>query len=251
MHSAPNKEADCNGSSDAGTAQRLAAVLARIRAAELRFGRAPDSVELLAVSKVQPATLIADAFDAGQRAFGESYVHEALEKQARLQSLPLTWHFIGRIQGNKTRDIATHFDWVHSLFDIRHARRLDAQRPPERGPLPVCVQVNLSGEASKGGLAPAEVAGFIDQCASLPNLRIEGLMTLPAPGADFDAQRRPFAALRELRDRLARTNLPLPVLSMGMTDDLEAAVAEGATIVRVGTAIFGPRPAAKPETTDH
>ena len=223
-------------------AARLAAVRERIAAAEQRFGRAAGSVRLLAVSKVQPATAIAAAYAAGQHAFGESYVQEAIDKQSRLTGLLLEWHFIGRIQSNKTRDIAAGFDWVHSLCDLKHARRLAAQRPPERGPLRVCVQVDLSGEATKAGLPPAAVAGFVDACDGIAGLVVEGLMTLPAPAAGLDAQRRPFAALRELRDRLARPGRPLAMLSMGMSADLEAAVAEGATMVRIGTAVFGPRP---------
>jgi len=214
----------------------------RIRAAEARFGRAPDSVALLAVSKLQSATKIAAAHAAGQLSFGESYVQEALAKQAELDELPLQWHFIGRIQGNKTAEIAAAFDWVHGLYDLRHARRLGSQRLPQRAPLRACVQVNLSGEASKGGLPPDQVGDFIAACEEIAGISIEGLMTLPAPSDDFDAQRRPFAALRDLRNRLARPQRPLPTLSMGMSDDLEAAIAEGATIVRVGTAIFGPRP---------
>jgi pyridoxal phosphate enzyme (YggS family) len=169
-------------------------------------------------------------------------VQEALAKRPELDELPLRWHFIGRIQGNKTAEIAAAFDWVHGLCDLRHARRLGSQRPPQLAPVRACVQVNLSGEASKGGLAPDQVGDFIGACDDIEGISIEGLMTLPAPSDDLDAQRRPFAALRELRDRLARPQRPLPTLSMGMSDDLEAAIAEGATIVRVGTAIFGPRP---------
>ncbi|MCF7991624.1 MAG: YggS family pyridoxal phosphate-dependent enzyme [Thiohalocapsa sp.] len=226
--------------------EAVAAALGRVRAriadAEIRFGRAPGSVELLAVSKVQPAVKIAAAYAAGQCAFGESYAQEALEKQAALRALPLHWHFIGRIQSNKTREIAAGFDWVHGLCDLKHARRLAEQRPAELGPLKVCVQVNTSGEASKAGLDPAMVADFVGECAALGRLDVQGLMTLPAPSDGLDAQRRPFAALRSLRERIATPELPLPVLSMGMSADLEAAVAEGATIVRIGTAVFGPRP---------
>jgi len=223
-------------------AARLAAVQGRIRAAERRFGRAEGSVTLLAVSKVQPASAIRAAFAAGQTAFGESYVQEALGKMAELADLACEWHFIGRIQGNKTRPIAERFAWVHSLCDLHHARRLCDQRPAQLPPLQACIQVNTSGEASKEGLAPAEVAGFLAGCAGLDRLRIRGLMTLPAPASDEEAQRRPLRALRELRDRLASPAQPLEVLSMGMSDDLEAAVAEGATLVRIGTAVFGPRP---------
>ncbi len=225
----------------ATVAARLERVRARVQEAETGFGRDAGSVALLAVSKVQPAAKIVAAHAAGQTAFGESYAQEALPKQAELRALALEWHFIGRIQSNKTRDIATGFDWVHSLCDIKHARRLNSHRRDDQVPLRVCIQVNLSGEANKAGLEPEQVAEFLDACAGLGKLRVEGLMTLPAPSDDFDAQRRPFAALRELRDSLARPELPLPVLSMGMSEDLEAAIAEGATIVRIGTAIFGPR----------
>jgi hypothetical protein len=220
----------------------LERVRLRIAEAEVRFGRTPGSVQLLAVSKVQPAVKIAAAFAVGQTAFGESYTQEALKKQAELRDLPVHWHFIGRIQSNKTQDIATGFDWVHSVCELKHARRLGSQRPKDRPPLRLCVQVNLSGEASKAGLAPEQVGTFINACAEIDGVCVEGLMTLPAPSADLDAQRRPFADLRALRDRLARPGLALPTLSMGMSDDLEAAIAEGATIVRIGTAIFGARP---------
>jgi pyridoxal phosphate enzyme (YggS family) len=223
-------------------ADNLARVRERIANAEARYGRPPGSVALLAVSKVQGAERVAAAHAAGQTAFGESYVQEALDKQSTLAHLPLQWHFIGRVQTNKTRDIATHFDWVHGLCELKHARRLGAQRPAAAGPLPVCVQVNLSGEASKAGVDPATVGELIDACRDVAGITVQGLMTLPAPANDLAEQRRPFAALRALRDRLATPQLPLATLSMGMTADLEAAVAEGATMVRIGTAIFGPRP---------
>jgi pyridoxal phosphate enzyme (YggS family) len=223
-------------------AARLADVLARIRAAERRNRRPEGSIALVAVSKRHSAAAIRAAFAAGQRSYGENYVQEALAKQAELADLPIEWHFIGRIQGNKTRQIAEHFTWVHSLCDAHHARRLDAQRPPELPPLQACIQVNTSGEASKEGLAPEAVADLLAACAPLERIQIRGLMTLPAPAQDEAGQRRPLCALRELRDRLATPSRPLAVLSMGMSDDLEAAVAEGATLVRIGTAVFGPRP---------
>lgn len=222
-------------------AASLAAVRARIRAAEVRHGRPPGDVTLLAVTKGQGAAKIRAARAAGQHAFAESYLQEALAKQAELAGLDIEWHFIGRIQGNKTRAIAEHFDWVHSLSDARHAQRLSDQRPPERGPLQVCLQVNLSGEGTKGGVAPAATAELLATCRALPRLRVRGLMTLPAPAASFATQREPFRALRALRDTLATPGQPLEVLSMGMSDDLEAAIAEGATLVRLGTALFGPR----------
>ena len=223
-------------------AARLAAVLTRIRAAEARFGRAPGSVRLVAVSKVQLASKIRQAYEAGQRAFGESYPQEARLKLQALADLAIDWHFIGRIQSNKTREIAAGFDWVHSLCDLKHARRLSDQRPPDRGPLSAFVQVNLSGESTKAGLDPDRVEEFLAACDELERIRIRGLMVLPAPAADVAAQRLPFARLRALRDRLATPERPLSSLSMGMSDDLEAAIAEGADIVRIGTAVFGPRP---------
>ena len=221
--------------------ERLAAVRARIGAAETRFGRTPGSVRLLAVSKKQEAAAIRAAHDAGQLAFGENYLQEALAKQADLDDLPLEWHFIGQLQTNKTRPIAEHFAWVHGLTSAHHAERLSRQRPPDLPPLKVCLEINISGEATKGGVLPDQAVELLAACRQLPNLELVGLMCLPAPAVGEAAQRQPFRALRELRDRLARPDCPLSVLSMGMSDDLEAAIAEGATLVRVGTAIFGPR----------
>ena len=222
-------------------AQRLIRVQERIRKAEAEAGRTAGSVALLAVSKTQGSDKIRQAWEAGQRRFGESYLQEAVEKIDQLQDLAIEWHFIGRIQSNKTRTIAERFAWVHGLSDIKHARRLSEQRPPQLSPLNACIQVNVSGEASKGGLEPDAMAPFLEQCRKLPGLRIQGLMAIPAPADTPAAQHLPLRALRELRDRLARPGLPLQTLSMGMSADLEAAVAEGATIVRIGTAIFGPR----------
>lgn len=219
----------------------LSAVRERIQIAEQRFGREPGSVGLIAVSKRQAADKLVAAHMAGQQAFGESYLQEALDKQEALAGLDLEWHFIGRLQSNKTRPIAERFDWVHGLASREHAKRLGAQRPSGLGPLRVCIQVNLSGETSKAGVAPDELDEFVADVSRVPGLRLMGLMTLPAPAQEFAAQRRPFAMLRELRDRLATPERPLPVLSMGMSQDLEAAIAEGATIVRVGTAVFGER----------
>lgn len=228
----------------AAVATRLAAVRGRIRAAEQRFARPAGSVSLLAVSKLQRSDSIRAAFAAGQTAFGESYAQEAGAKIEALANLGIEWHFIGRIQSNKTHLIAERFAGVHSLCDAGHARRLNAQRPANLPPLKAFCQVNLSGEASKGGLPPEAVGGFLANCQGLSRLRIIGLMTLPAPADAFEAQRVPFRALRRLRDSLATSSCPLTELSMGMTDDLEAAIAEGATVVRVGTAVFGPRPPA-------
>ena len=177
----------------------------------------------------------------GQQTFGESYLQEALDKLTSLQDLKLEWHFIGRLQSNKTKSIAEHFTWVHSLASLKHAKRLSEQRPPGLPPLNVCIQVNTSGEYSKDGHPPDEIIKLLDSYAQLPNLEIRGLMTIPAPTQDLRLQRSPFRLLRELRDHLRSDALPLETLSMGMSDDLEAAIAEGANLVRIGTAIFGPR----------
>lgn len=229
------------GTETTDVAARLKGIQARIRTSEHRFGTSAGSVALLAVSKKQGTEKIQAAFAAGQRAFAESYPQEAAEKMDALAGLDIQWHFIGRMQSNKTRQIAERFSWVHSLCDMKHARRLSERRPKGLPPIRACVQVNLSGEESKAGLAPETLADFLDGCAGLPGLDVVGLMTLPAPVRGEEAQRRPFRELRLLRDRLAKPECPLAELSMGMSADLEAAIAEGATIVRVGTAVFGPR----------
>ncbi len=222
-------------------AARLHAVLTRIRAAEQRFQRPPGSVALLAVGKTQPAAAIAAVATAGQARFGENYLREALAKMAELAALNLEWHFIGPVQANKTRPIAERFAWVHSVDRLRIAERLSAQRPAGLPPLNVCLEVNISREPSKHGLDESDVPAVARAVAALPRLRLRGLMAIPAPAADFAAQRLPCARLRELWERLLAEGLELDTLSMGMSDDLEAAIAEGATLVRVGTAIFGPR----------
>ncbi|KRV81329.1 YggS family pyridoxal phosphate-dependent enzyme [Pseudomonas citronellolis] len=219
-------------------AENIAKVRERIREAEQACGRPSGSVALLAVSKTKPAADIREAHAAGLDDFGENYLQEALGKQVELADLALTWHFIGPIQSNKTRPIAEHFHWVHSVDRLKVAERLSAQRPAHLPPLNVCLQVNVSGEASKSGCAPEELPALARAVAALPNLKLRGLMAIPEPTEDVAAQRAAFARLREL---LTALNLGLDTLSMGMSHDLEAAVAEGATWVRIGTALFGAR----------
>jgi len=226
--------------------QRLAGVRQRIQQACQAAGRDPASVGLLAVSKLQPAQAVRQAQQAGQRAFGENYVQEALDKMAALADLcgATEWHLIGPLQSNKTRAVAEAFDWVHSVDRLKIAQRLSDQRPPQLPPLNVCLQVNVSGEASKSGLASQEVAQVATAVAALPRLRLRGLMSIPEPAQGLQAQQAPHRALRLLLQDLNQRGLALDTLSMGMSDDLEAAVAEGSTMVRVGTAIFGARPRA-------
>ncbi|MGM0595276.1 MAG: YggS family pyridoxal phosphate-dependent enzyme [Pseudomonadota bacterium] len=222
--------------------QRLQAVKHRIDDACKSHSRDPADVALLAVSKTrQPAELRAMAA-AGVRRFGENYLQEALEKIRALADLPLEWHFIGPIQSNKTKPIAEQFDWVHSVDRLKIARRLSEQRPEALAPLNICLQVNVSAESSKSGIAPDELPALAREVAELPRLRLRGLMTIPAPTEGFEAQRRPFAQLRQALDALNAEGMALDTLSMGMSGDLEAAIAEGATLVRVGTALFGARP---------
>lgn len=226
-------------------AKNLQYVQHQIAAGAERAGRAPSSVQLLAVSKTFGPEAVLEAVQAGQQAFGENYLQEALEKIAALNTMApasrLQWHFIGPIQSNKTRPIAEHFDWVHSVEREKIARRLSEQRPPELGPLNICLQVNISGEASKSGLAPQELPAVAAEVARLPNIRLRGLMAIPEPTDDPARQRAAFAAVRALYQALCADGLALDTLSMGMSADLEAAVAEGATIVRIGSAIFGAR----------
>ncbi|KAA3649173.1 MAG: YggS family pyridoxal phosphate-dependent enzyme [Proteobacteria bacterium] len=222
-------------------ASNLQAVIARIAAAAQACGRRPDDVRLLAVSKTWPAECVAEAADAGQRAFGENYVPEGSDKAAALGGRGLEWHFIGPLQSNKTRLVANAFDWVHSVDRLKIAERLSAQRDPARPPLNVCLQVNVSGEASKSGVAPEALPALAQAVSALPGLRLRGLMAIPEPTDDAALLRCRFAGLREQRDALNAAGLALDTLSMGMSHDLEAAIAEGATIVRIGTAIFGAR----------
>jgi PLP dependent protein len=224
-------------------AHNLTQVRARIAAAAAAAGRHAGSVGLVAVSKTFGPPEIREAIAAGQRDFGESYVQEALPKIDAFAALPreaLTWHYIGPLQGNKTADVAARFDWVHGVDREKIARRLSEQRPSGAAALNVCVQVNISGEATKSGVAPAEAAALCRAIGSMPHLRLRGLMAIPAPAGSGNA-RAPYRALRELLESLRRDGLELDTLSAGMSDDLEAAIAEGSTLVRVGTAIFGPR----------
>ena len=222
-------------------AHNLEQVRMRIREAEKRHRRTPGSVRLLAVSKTRPAADLLAASACGQHRFGENYLQEALDKIAALEKHHLQWHFIGPIQSNKTRAIAARFHWVHSVDRLKIARRLSEQRPPDAEPLNICLQINLSGEASKSGTTLTELPRLAAEIATLPNLRLRGLMTIPAPGSDPGQQRTPFRRLRHALEELNRSGLALDTLSMGMSADLEAAIAEGATIVRVGSDIFGPR----------
>ena len=224
-------------------ADKLAQVRARIAAACADAKRDVRSVTLLAVGKTQPADALRAACAAGASSFGENYVQEGLEKIAALADLrdTIEWHFIGPVQANKTRSVAERFDWVHSIDRLRIAQRLSDQRPAQLAPLQVCLQVNIDAQASKSGVAPAELPALAHAVAALPNLRLRGLMAIPAPTPDMAQQRAPHRALRELFERLRAGGLALDTLSMGMSDDLEAAIAEGSTLVRVGSAIFGTR----------
>jgi pyridoxal phosphate enzyme (YggS family) len=219
----------------------LQAVNRAVSAAAIAAGRAPDSVQLLAVSKTFPPAAVREAYHAGQTTFGENYLQEALDKIAALHDLPLQWHFIGPIQSNKTRPIAEHFDWVHSVDRLKIAERLSAQRPATLPPLNICLQVNVSGEASKSGIAPQVLMQLARDVMKLPRLRLRGLMAIPAPADDPQQQRAPFVLMREMLAALNAQGMALDTLSMGMSHDFAVAIQEGATIVRVGTAIFGNR----------
>ena len=219
-------------------AENISTLAERIRSAAQTVQRDPASVGLLAVSKTKPASDLREAYEAGLRDFGENYLQEALGKQAELSDLPLIWHFIGPIQSNKTRAIAEHFAWVHSVDRLKIAQRLSEQRPPELPPLNICIQVNVSGEASKSGCSPEDLPALAQAISALPNLKLRGLMAIPEPTDDRDEQNASFAAVSTLQ---AQLGLPLDTLSMGMSHDLEAAIAQGATWVRIGTALFGAR----------
>ena len=229
-----------NESLDSSYAQALK----RLRDALEGAGRAQDAAQLLAVSKTKPAAMIRQAWQLGQREFGENYLQEALEKQTELADLDgVVWHFIGPLQSNKTRSVAEHFDWVHSVDRLKIAKRLNEQRPAHLAPLNICLQVNISHEESKAGVLPEALEALASEVATLPNLHLRGLMAIPAPAEEISAQRQPLAALREAFTALqiSLPDAPLDTLSMGMSNDLEAAILEGATLVRLGTAIFGAR----------
>jgi len=222
-------------------ASRLQTVAVRIREAATAAGRSADAVRLIAVSKTFPAAAVREACQAGQRAFGENYLQEGQSKIEALSGLDLEWHFIGPIQSNKTGSIARLFSWAHSVDRLKVAQRLSAARPEDMGPLQICIQVNVSGEQSKSGCRPDEVFDLATAVAVLPGLALRGLMAIPEPTPDAGVQRQRFALLRQLKDDLAARGLELDTLSMGMSDDFEIAIAEGSTMVRIGSAIFGQR----------
>lgn len=224
-------------------ADNIGQVRQRIRAAADAVQRDANSIHLLAVSKTKPAQAVREAYAAGMCDFGENYLQEALGKQAELTDLPLSWHFIGPIQSNKTRAIAENFAWVHSVDRLKIAQRLSEQRPADLAPLNICIQVNVSGEASKSGCTPADLPALANAISALPRLKLRGLMAIPEPTEDRAAQDAAFAAVRDLQ---ASLNLQLDTLSMGMSHDLESAIAQGATWVRIGTALFGARDYGQP-----
>ncbi|MCP4331271.1 MAG: YggS family pyridoxal phosphate-dependent enzyme [Gammaproteobacteria bacterium] len=221
--------------------KNLSHIHARIAAAATACNRDPDSVLLLAVSKRKPANDIRCAYASGQRAFGENYLQEALQKIQELQDLDIGWHFIGAIQSNKTRSIAEAFDWAHCIDRAKIARRLSEQRPSQLAPLNVCIQVNIDHETSKAGIDLTELAELAGEIDALPGIRLRGLMSIPAPREDIAAQREAFARLADALQSLRQQGIDCDTLSMGMTGDMEAAIAEGSTLVRIGTAIFGER----------
>jgi PLP dependent protein len=245
MHNTPSSDIALSKTIMSLISHNLQAVRERVAEAARAARRDPQEVTLLAVSKTFEADAVLEAAQAGQRAFGENYLQEALDKIAAVRAarpdLLLEWHFIGPLQSNKTRPIAEHFDWVHSVDREKIAQRLSEQRPVHLPPLNICLQVNISGEATKSGILPEEALALAQRIATLPRLRLRGLMAIPEPEDNIELQRAPFRRLRQLRDTMREQGLALDTLSMGMSADMDAAVAEGATIVRVGTAIFGQR----------
>lgn len=221
---------------------KLNSVQQQIDAAAAAAGRPASEITLLAVSKTRPANELRDAYAAGQRHFGENYLQESLEKIEALSELnDITWHFIGPIQSNKTRPIAEHFHWVHSVDRIKIARRLSEQRPDNLAPLNICLQINIDGEESKAGCLPDDAQALADEIATLPNITLRGLMAIPQATSDPEQQANAFRRMQQLLTDLQPSHPDLDTLSMGMSGDMEAAIAQGATIVRIGTAIFGPR----------
>lgn len=221
--------------------ENLQTIGEQIRAAEIKYQRPENSVTLLAVSKYHPDTAIQTALECGHIVFGENYTQEMAEKAETLANTDIEWHFIGPIQSNKTRQIAELATWVHSVDRLKIAKRLSDQKPNERDPINICLQVNISGETSKSGIQPEEVLALAQEIKTLEGVKLRGLMAIPAPEPDFERQRAVFAKLRQLQESLIEQGFELDTLSMGMTNDMEAAIAEGATIVRIGTAIFGQR----------
>jgi pyridoxal phosphate enzyme (YggS family) len=224
-----------------GVTENLALISDLLAFSAVDAEREPDAVKLLAVSKKQPLSKILAAVDAGQRDFGENFVQEGLEKIDQTKDLNLVWHFIGHLQNNKTRLVAEIFDWVHTIDKLKTARRLSEQRPAALGPLNICLQVNIDGEPGKSGIAIDALPELAAACVELPNIKLRGLMCLPAIRPEFEQQRLPFARLRELADTLRDNGVATDTLSMGMSGDYRAAIFEGATIVRIGTALFGDR----------
>ena len=222
-------------------AQNIKSIKSQIHDAEKKYARLLGSVQLLAVSKTRPKEDIYAAFTENQQHFGESYLQDALSKIEDVSEPSIEWHFIGPIQSNKTRQIAENFHWVHTIDRLKIAQRLSEQRNSTQKPLNVCIQVNVSGEESKSGVTPEETLSLAKQVSDLPNIQLRGLMTIPASSDDFEQQRKPFRLLRELKDEVQSQGIELDTLSMGMSNDMEAAIAEGSTMVRIGTAIFGAR----------
>lgn len=222
-------------------AQNIKSIRAQITDYEKKYARQPGSVQLLAVSKTRPIEDIHAAFSENQLHFGENYLQDALSKIENIPNQSLEWHFIGPIQSNKTRQIAQNFSWLHTIERLKIAQRLSEQRDSEQKPLNVCIQVNTSGESRKSGVSIEETLTLAKQVSLLPNIKLRGLMSIPATTNDFELQRQPFRLLRELKDELEYQGIELDTLSMGMTNDMEAAIAEGSTMVRIGTAIFGQR----------
>lgn len=222
-------------------AENLSLIREQIESCAIENGRNTHSISLLAVSKTRPAEDLRTAYAEGQRDFGENYLQDAMEKIEVLQDLDICWHFIGPMQSNKTRTVAEHFNWVHTVDRLKIAKRLSEQRPEGMPPLNICIQVNISGEESKSGCSPEQLPELATEIIKLPNLKLRGLMTIPKATDDSSEQQQAFSRLRNLQEQLKSTEPSLDTLSMGMSGDMEAAIAEGATIVRIGTAIFGPR----------